>query len=69
MNYRIVICVDIEADSLTLAYGKLHDFMGTVPTDVEWESTDEWFDDEDGEPGDPDAMQKARMKFFADRCL
>jgi len=73
MAYRIVICVDIEADSLELAYGKLYDFMkheapvGWDRRDLDWESTDEWFDDEHAEPQDPDVLQAARMAVFKDR--
>jgi hypothetical protein len=72
MAYRFVICVDIEADDLHLAYAKLYDFMGrNSPVgwnrkDLDWESTDENYD-HDGDEIDPDVMQAARMEVFADR--
>lgn len=68
MAYRIVICVDIHADSLELAYGKLYDFMKQPEgSDLDWESTDEWFDGDGTEPGDPEVLQMARMKSYKDR--
>ena len=47
MTYRICINVDICADSLEQAYGKLYDFMkqgapvGWNRSDMDWESSDE----------------------------
>jgi hypothetical protein len=72
MAYRFIIAVDIDADDLKSAYGKLYHFMGQRGPgvgwdrkDLDWESTDENYDD-DGEEIDPDVMQKARMEVFKD---
>lgn len=69
MAYRFVICVDVDADSLEMAYSKLTDFMAptarAASDDINWESSDESYDD-DGDPIDPDVMQTARMKVSAD---
>ena len=72
MAYRFVICVDVDADDLKSAYGKLFRFMGVKQapvginrSDIDWESTDENYDD-DGEEIDPDVMQAARMEVFED---
>ena len=62
-NFRFVICVDVEADGLKEAYRSLYKHMGLLPEDMEWESTDEWYD-EDGEQGDPDVLQDVRMTVF-----
>lgn len=64
-TFRLVICVDIPADTLTEAYGKLYHEMGEFEkrTGIEWESTDEAFD-RDGEQIHPSDMVDARLKFF-----
>lgn len=68
MAYRIVICVDIHAETLKEAYGKLYDSMKQPEgSDLDWESTDEWFDDEDGALGTPEELQEARMAVYKDR--
>jgi len=72
MSYRIVICVDVEADDLAQAYGKVYRAMmaaceappvGIGPEDLAWESSDEAFDS-DGGVVDPDDLQAARMAYF-----
>lgn len=68
MAYRIVICVDIHAETLEEAYGKLYDFMKQPEgSDLDWESTDEWFDDDGTGPEDPKVLQAARMAVYKDR--
>jgi len=59
---RFVICVDIEEDDTTKAYGEMYEAMRK--SGLDWESTDEWFPPEEGEPGDPDELQAARMAYF-----
>lgn len=66
MSYRLVICVDVEAESLDAAYGKVYKAMGTITgkdTGMDWESTDEWFA-QDGEQGTVKEMEEARERFF-----
>lgn len=58
---RFVICVDVEEDNPTRAYGVMYEAM--KKSELEWESTDEWFDS-DGELGDPDSLQRSRMSYF-----
>jgi len=61
--FRLVVCIDIEADSLQEAYGKL--WRGMAPTVFEdaWESSDEWYGS-DGEPGTEEELSDARSAFF-----
>ena len=64
-----MICVDIDADTPTEAYGKLYEAMGKVEKenkDIQWESSDEWYD-EDGEPLTEKSAQLARKRYFATR--
>lgn len=63
-NYRLVICLDVEADSLEQAYERVYTTMGTVDReDFQWESTDEAYDPDGGEV-DAEEMQQARMAVF-----
>ena len=64
MSIRLVICVDIETDDVMEAYRQVRQAMFTSCLD--WESSDEWFDS-DGELGDPEVLQAARMKAFGER--
>jgi hypothetical protein len=44
-SYRFVICVDVEAKSLTQAYGKVYEAMNSLDDQLlGWESTDEVYD-------------------------
>jgi len=65
MNYRLVICIDVDARCLEEAYGRVHKGMTAVNFEgfEGWESSDENFDN-DGEPVTPEVMQQARGKFF-----
>lgn len=64
--YRIVVCIDVEADSLTEAYRRVYKKMRVVDNpDFQWESSDEWYDDS-GESVDPDTCSDIRMKVFAE---
>ena len=64
-TYRLVICLDVDADSLEHAYERVYRTMGSVDReDFQWESTDEAYDTEGGEV-DPNEMQQARMTTFA----
>jgi len=71
-TYRLILCIDVDAENLEDAYGEVYRSMGRITgpdTSLDWESSDEWFD-EDGELGDPDVFLAARMSFFEnkDRC-
>ena len=61
-SYRLVVCIDIEADSLTEAYRKIHQTM--TDTGLEWESSDEAYDTE-GEEISPEELSAARMSVLA----
>lgn len=56
-EYRICVCIDVEASSAEEAYSRVYDMMMKIGQ--AWESTDEWF--EDGEPMAEEAMSEARM--------
>ena len=65
MPYRIIIAIDVEAESPEMAYERVSEEMKTVDTeDFQWESTDEWYDD-DGNVIDEDEVQRIRMAVFA----
>lgn len=64
--YRLVVCIDIPAVTLEEAYHRLYYTMAGLPKDIEWESTDEAFDQE-GELIPPNKVQEARMKFFENK--
>ena len=64
MSFRLVVSIDIEdVESLDEAYSHLYDFMKCSPKNIDWESTDEGYD-EDGQELDPQDIQLARMKKF-----
>jgi hypothetical protein len=65
--HRIVVCIDVYAGSLSEAYGKVYEAMGSLPKGMEWESSDESFDDQ-GNMNTPEALQDARMKYMAQRA-
>jgi hypothetical protein len=71
MSYRIVILVDVDADSAQGAYEKLFDAMGEVEAshdDMEWESSDEWYSP-DGDAIRQNDITAARMTTFARKQL
>jgi hypothetical protein len=55
---RFVICVDVDKEDVTEAYKELH--HGMTMSDLEWESTDEWYTP-DGGQGLEEAIEAARM--------
>lgn len=63
MPYRLVVCIDVEADSLKDAYGKVYEAMGQLPEGLDWESSDEAFDPDGAEIG-PKKLQEARMAYL-----
>lgn len=60
MGKRIVVCVDFDDDGMSLVdcYQAVYEGMGK--SGLDWESSDEWFDD-DGMEGKPEVLQAARM--------
>lgn len=66
-SYRIVLFVDIEAESATEAYEKLYVTM--MATELAWESTDEWFESDGAEPMSENDISAARDAFFARRKI
>lgn len=66
-GYRFVICVDIEATTLTGAYSALYDGMKGAVFSEHWESTDEAYDP-DGRPVSSEDIQHARMAKFAKKA-
>lgn len=64
--YRIVICLDVEARSMTEAYRRVYRKMKKVDCDnFQWESSDEWYMP-DGTALEPGNAQDIRMKVFAE---
>jgi len=58
---RLIICIDLDTDNVEEAYNEVRNAMDKSP--LEWESSDEWYD-VDGEEGDPEELQHARMRVF-----
>lgn len=68
-NFRFVVCVDVTAIDTVSAYKKLYEAMNasTTDSDVQWESSDEWYHPkDDGAPSDPEMLQEARMQAYTD---
>ena len=64
--HRIVVCLDVEAESMKEAYGKVYQTLKAVDCeDFQWESSDEWYDPDGGQlPAE--TVQKIRMEVFAE---
>lgn len=60
-EYRLVICLDVDAASLEEAYRKTYKIMGEASKThgIDWESTDEAFGP-GGQPVDKDRLSEAR---------
>lgn len=65
MSIRFVVLVDIDVDSVFDAYPRLYEALNT--TRLEWESSDEWY--LEGEQGDVETLQDARMCYFDSKGL
>jgi hypothetical protein len=67
-SYRLIVCFDIDADSLIEAYGKL--VTGLDGCDMSWETADEWYTDEveenEGEAGDVDVLISTITQYYDD---
>jgi len=61
---RLVLVVDVDADTIAEAYTTLYDEMER--TDLDWQTTEEneWFEPT-GEKGDPDVLVMARSVYQA----
>lgn len=60
-TYRILISLDVKADSLESAYEKVYDTA--MATGLPWESLDEFYEgDEEGDPAD---LQAAAEKVLS----
>ena len=63
-SFRLVVCLDVDAENLSKAYGVISKFMSDSESyGVAWESSDESYGP-DGEPIDEAELQKARMSFY-----
>lgn len=72
-SYRLIVCFDIDADSLIEAYGKL--VVGLKDANLAWETSDEWYSDEDEDKntgyvgddvGDVDVLNAAITQYYKD---
>ena len=77
-RYRLIICIDIEAESLKEAYLAMRNNMiiGDAPSCRGWETSDEWYGPEpgvkevdDGEAGDPALLQAAIVESMKDKGI
>ena len=71
-RYRLVVCIDIEAESLKEAYLAMRDNMiiGDAPACRGWETSDEWYGpDGDGDAGSPDELQAAIVESMQDKGI
>ena len=55
---RFVVCLDVPETDLPTAYKQMREFLN-LNKNLGWETTDEWFPPDCGEPGDPSELQKA----------
>jgi len=61
-SFRLVVCIDVNADSLESAYEQVYRALGKLPPGFEWESSDEAYDEDgDGQAVDEDVLSAARM--------
>lgn len=61
-SFRLVVCIDVEADSLESAYEQTYHALSKLPPGFGWESSDEAYDsDGDGQAVDEDTLSDARM--------
>jgi hypothetical protein len=65
-EYRIVVCIDVEASSPEDAYSKVYDMMMKIEPSQAWESSDEWYD-EDGELIDELRVSQARLEVLKNK--
>jgi hypothetical protein len=65
-TYRLVVCVDVQAEDPAKAYGETYE--GMTLSGLDWESSDEWFG-ADGNPADPEELQTARMEYLDGKGL
>lgn len=65
-QYRLVVCFDIEAEGLQEAYTEMAEKVNTL--ELAWETSDEWYEFDKEDAGDPDELQKAIVSsFLADK--
>lgn len=68
-SYRLVVCIDVDAQSTLEAYGKVYEAMGKITgpsTGLDWESSDEAYAP-NAEPISEEELSKARMAYLAER--
>lgn len=68
MGIRIVVCLDFDVETPEEAYAKLNlAALSLSAAKIEWESTDEWYDDDDddGEPLSQERIDAARDAYYA----
>lgn len=69
MTIRIVVCLDVDTDSIEEAYRsvckELNDVGTYTKSRVDWESSDEWYGPY-GEPVDVDTISTIRLKVLED---
>lgn len=67
-SYRLVVCIDVDAQSTLEAYGKVYEAMGKITgpgTGLDWESSDEAYTP-DAEPISEEELSKVRMAYLAE---
>lgn len=61
-TFRLVVCIDVEADSLESAYEQVYRALAKLPPGFGWESSDEAYDEDgDGQGVDEDVLSAARL--------
>lgn len=64
MQYRIVVCLDVEAASPKEAYGKIYTMLSGIKG-LGWESSDEWY--EENEELDLEKLSNVRLEYLTAR--
>ena len=68
-SYRLVVCIDVGAQSTLEAYGKVYEAMAKITgagSDMDWESSDEAYTP-NAEPISEDELSKVRMAYLDKR--
>lgn len=64
-SYRIIVCIDVDANSAAEAYGKITAVLCAIEPELVWESSDEWYGPDGGQLSE-EAVSAARQEFFDD---
>ncbi len=62
LSYRLIVCFDIDAESLYDAYGQL--VTGLKGVNCMWKTSDEWYDSGKEEPGNVVELDHTIIRYY-----